>query len=200
VTDADIPELSEEALSISADDLESELAEALGEDLEEMNDKELATAAAVAAKLGKSGINAGNDLSKQLAAGMYKKGNKYMYRKYSSGGASEYVSLKTIAYCTTFRYFYDDARTSATMTSNSLIYIFKRGSALMYKQTTDSAPESLAAKPVVQGDMYLSEEDAMTYFGCSAEYLKGTNYALCITPKMQADIEQTVDAVIDSIN
>ena len=165
-----------------------------------MTDKDMANAAAASAKLGKSGIKAATSLSKKLAANMYKNNNKYMYRKYGSAGAAEYVSLKNVANVTTFRYFYDDSKTTATMTSNSLIYIFKKGSKEMYKQSTDTAPEMMTSKAVGQSEIYLAEEDSLTYFGCSAEYLAGTNYAVCLTAKMQTTVDDAVEAVIDNIN
>ena len=51
-----------------------------------------------------------------------------------------------------------------------------------------------------QGDLYLSEGDANTYFNCDTEYLNGTSYAICMTAAMQTAAEDAVDAVIESIN
>ena len=198
--DSTTPTLSADATSISADALEEELEEAMGKDLDEMSDKELAVAGVVASKLGKSGIEAGNTLAKQVATKLYKKNNKYMFNKYTGNGASEYVSLKTISDCTPFRYFYDDSKYTATMTQGSKVYIFKRGSDQMYKESTSTEPEKMRDKVVSQSYLYLNEADALTYFGCEAEYLSGTNYGICLTDTMQKDAEEKIDTIIDAIN
>ena len=70
----------------------------------------------------------------------------------------------------------------------------------MYKQSTDTAPEMLSSKAVGQGELYLAEEDSETYFGCSVQYIDGTNYAICLTGKMKTSVQDAVDAVVDSIN
>ena len=200
MAEANAPSLSANATSISADDLMAEIEEALGESVDEMSDKDLAVAGVVTSKLGKSGIQAATTLSKQITAKMVKNGNKYLFNQYKQGGAAEYVSLKTISNATSYRYFYDDSKSTATMTSGTKILIFKRGSNMMYKQNTNSEPESIKSKVLYQGDLYLSEDDARTYFNCDTEYLSGTSYAVCMSSQMQTAAEDAVEAVIDSIN
>ena len=172
----------------------------MGESIDDMNDKELAVCGAVTSKLGKSGIKAGNSLSKQVAGKLYKDNNKYLFNKYNSNGSVEYVPLKSISDCTSFRYFYDDSKSIATMTSGSTVYIFKRCSNQMYKQSTAEDPESMSGSVVYQGELFISETDAKKYFSCDAEYLSGTNYAVCVTGTMQTAVDNSLESIIESIN
>ena len=70
----------------------------------------------------------------------------------------------------------------------------------MYKQSTDSDPEQMRSRVVYQGEMYISEADAKTYFGCDVEYMSGTSYAVCLTGTMKTDVDDKLDQIIDSIN
>ena len=102
--------------------------------------------------------------------------------------------------CTDFRYFYDDTKATATMTRGSIVYIFKRGSDEMYKQSTSSEGEQLNQKVAYSGVVYLDEDDTKNYFGCEAEYCNNTQYAICLTPTKQAAVKQYTETLEEFFN
>ena len=172
--------LKEKAAAQDAEELMEELEEALGKSLDEMNDREVAVAGTVASKLSKSGNTQADQLCKQLASRMVTDGNDYLFPQVSGNKTTEYIDLGVISNITSFRYFYDDSKAIATMTSGSTVYIFRRGSDQMNKQSMSSEPETLKQKTVYQKNIYLFEDDADNYFGCKTEYISGTDYAICL--------------------
>ena len=126
-------------------------------------------------------------------------GNIYLYRQFSGDKSTEYVDMTTLSNITNFRYFYDDTKATATMTSGSKIYIFKRGSDQMYKQSTDADPETMKKKTVYQNQLYIFEDDAENYFNCKAEYIDKTSYGVCLTATMQSEVDSIVEQLQESL-
>ena len=184
--------LKDKEKSADAEELLSELEELFGKSLDDMDDKELAVAGAVSSKLSKSGVTPADELMKIISTKLLDTGNKYYYRQYGSNKSIEYIDMDTLSNVTPYRYFYDDSKSTATMTSGSKIYIFKRGSDEMHKQNLDSDPEKLRTKTQYQRHVYLSEDDADNYFKCIAEYLNNTEYAVCLTGTMKSQVEDYV--------
>ncbi len=182
-----------------ADELLAMLEDLLGKSLDEMDDKDLAVTDAICSRLSKSGVNSGKDLAGKITNIMLTKGNKYLYSQYEGDKTTEYISMDTLSNVTSYRYFYDDTKARATMTSGSKIYIFTRGSDKMYKQSTDTDPETMKKKTVFQNRLYMFEDDSDNYFDCKAEYIDGTNCAVCLTKTMQSDVDKNVDAMLESL-
>ena len=86
------------------------------------------------------------------------------------------------------------------MTKGSVIYIFKRGSNEMYKQSTSNDPEILTEKIVYSGQIYIAEDDAQNYFNCLAEYLFNTQYAVCLTGSKQSKVDEYTQALLEFYN
>ena len=141
------------------------------------------------------GITPAQDLVKIIVNKMIERNNRFIYRQYASDRSKEYISMNTLSDCTSFRYFYDDNKATATMTKGSVIYIFKRGSNEMYQQSTSNEPEILTEKIVYSGQIYIAEDDAQNYFNCLAEYLFNTQYAVCLTGSKQAKVEEYTQAL-----
>ncbi len=184
----------------SADDILAELEGLMGENLEDMNDADKAKADAVLSKLAKSGgdgdgsgSGAAGDKAKELTNELLNEANKYLYRQLDGDKSTEFINLFTISNITGFRYFYDDTKAIGSMTQGTKIYIFNRGSDEMHKQSTTADPETMKKAATFQNYLYITEDDAENYFGCKAEYIKGTDYAVCLTPTMQTDVEQLVE-------
>ncbi len=183
----------------SEDELLAQLEALFGKSLDEMNDRELAIASAVMSRLARSGIAPAESLTSKLVNRLISGGNKYLYRQYSDNKSIEYIDLRVISAVTSYRYFYDETKATATVTSGSKVYIFKRGSDLMYRSSTDEEPEQMNTAVVSQGALMIGENDGSTYFGCSAEYAYGTDYAICLTGPMQAKVQEYTEALTEFV-
>ncbi len=178
---------------LDADELLSALEGLFGKSIDEMSDNELAIATATVSQIGRTGSEPGKALTKKLSNKMLEKKNKYLFTQYSDSKTTEYINMKTLSVCTSFRYFYDDSKAVATMTSGSKVYIFTRGSNQMYKQSRETEPETMNQKLVYSSDAYISEDDADVYFKCTTEYCVDTNYAVCLTSTMKTKVEDYVE-------
>ena len=168
--------------------------------MDEMDEDELVIATATVSKLSRMGIEPANPLVKQFVNKLQQTNNKYLYRQYAPDRSTEYIAMDTLSKCTAFRYFYDDAKATASMTKGSIIYIFKRGSNQMYKQSTDNEPETMEKQIVYSGTVYIAENDADVYFKCTAEYCYGTEIAACIPATKLAKVEEYIETLQDIIN
>ncbi|MCR5155837.1 MAG: hypothetical protein K6C96_04070, partial [Butyrivibrio sp.] len=180
-----------------SDALLAELESLFGKSLDDMDENELAVAGATVSRLSRMGIVPAESLTKKIVNKLVATNNKFTYSQYTQSKSVEYINMETISNCTNYRYFYDDSKATATMTKGSRIYIFKRGSDQMYKQSTDSEAEKMANKIVYSGRVYISEDDAKTYFGCEAEYAYKTDYAICLTAPKQTAVEEYTKALSD---
>nr|WP_297703865.1 hypothetical protein [uncultured Butyrivibrio sp.] len=181
--------LKDKENAADANDLLAELENLFGKSLDEMDERELAVAGAVASKLSKGGIVPADELTNQISNKLMATNNRYYYRQFGSDKATEYIDMDTLSDVTPYRYFYDDSKAVATMTAGSKVYIFNRGSDEMHKQSMDSDPEDLLKQTQYQGNVYLSEDDADNYFKCIAEYLNKTEYSVCLTSTMQSQVD-----------
>ena len=92
-------------------------------------------------------------------------------------------------------YFYDETKATATLTKGSQVYIFKRGSSNMYNGSEESEPEEMTDQAIYQGELYVGETDTQRYFKCNAEYLKNSEYSLCLTQTMQTSVSEFVQTL-----
>ncbi len=167
----------------------SQLEALFGKSLDEMDEDELAVAGATCSRLSRSGITPADSLTQMIVGKLVDKKNKFTYSQYDDNKSMEYINMDTLSNCTDFRYFYDDSKATATMTKGSIVYIFKRGSNEMYKQSISEDGEVLIEKVAYSGVVYLDEEDAQNYFGCESEYCNNTDYAICLTAPKQAAVK-----------
>ena len=118
-----------------------------------------------------------------------------MYDQYLSSKTVEYVNMRTLSLVTSYRYFYDETKATATLTKGSQVYIFKRGSSNMYNGSEESEPEEMTDQAIYQGELYVGETDTQRYFKCNAEYLKNSEYSLCLTQTMQTSVSEFVQTL-----
>ena len=185
--------LKDKSSFADAEALLADIESMLGKSVDEMDDRELIIADCVASKIAKSGDASAETLVQILTNRLLTDGNKYLYRQYEQNKSNEYISMEAISDISAYRYLYDDNKTTATMTSGSKVYTFKLGSDEMTKNTAGSESEELSTNTVYQNYVYLSEDDALSYFGCSSEYLSSVDYAACLTKTMQSDVEEYVN-------
>ena len=181
--------------SLTEDALLAQLESLFGKSLDEMDDRELAIATATMSKLARSGIEPARGLVSKLMSRLIAGNNKYIYIQYRENKSTEYVDLKVVSAITSYRYFYDETRATATVTSGSKVYIFKRGSSDMRKGSEEAEPEKMNDAAVSQGSLMLGETDTDKLFNCIAEYVYGTDYAVCLTGPMQSAVDTYVEAL-----
>lgn len=189
--------LEEQKNMIDADALLAQLEALFGKSLDEMDERELAIADATVSRLSKMGIAPAKELTRIITNKLVSKRNIYTYRQYDQNSTREYISFLTLSYVTSFRYFYDDDKATGTMTSGTKIYIFKRGSDEMHKESMNTEAEKLSCGTVFQSYLYLAEDDADRYFNCKAEYAYDTKYSVCLTSTMQSAVEEFVEKLLD---
>jgi hypothetical protein len=186
--------------NIDADELLDKLEEVLGENLDQMDDNELAIAEVVMSEFAKSGMTSAEEVLTLITNKMVgdtdnknSQGNKYIYKQNKQNKSIKYISLAAIANITDYNYFYDDNKSMATMTHGMRILIFTGGSDQVRKHSNKAETEKISAKTVFQDNMYIAEEDADTFFNCRAEYIYGTEYAVCLTSPMQTAVAEYVE-------
>ena len=188
-----------EGVTATAEELLAMLEELFGKSLDDMDDRELAVATSTMSRISRMGVPAAETATQQLTNRIVKAENKYVYTQYSKNKQVESINMRTLANCTEYRYFYDDTKATATMTSGSKIYIFQRGSKEMHKKSIDTDPETMETEIMYEGEMFIGEDDANNYFTCLAEYCMGTDYAICVTGPMQSEVEEMVNSLQEEL-
>lgn len=158
---------------------------------ENMSADELAIVTAAVSRYARTGNTAAEGLASGWAELMRSKDSKYLYAQYDAK-TPRYVSLKTIGQVSSFRYYYDDTRQTATLTSGVKAYIFKNGNDSLDR---GGAAEKLKYQTVLQRYPYISEEDASDLFDCHAEYVVRSSYAVCLTGSMEGRAKELLDAL-----
>ena len=80
------------------------------------------------------------------------------------------------------------------MTRGAMAMIFRSGS----DQVEQSGKlDTLTFAAVMEGDIYISEDDAGKLLGCSAEYIPNTQYAICLTEVMEGMAEEALGVFME---
>ncbi|MCR5654148.1 MAG: hypothetical protein K6G07_00690, partial [Lachnospiraceae bacterium] len=150
----------------------------------------------------------GDDLdqyAKELLEQLLRDANSLIYRQYMDDQTQEYVSLGAIdknRRKTQFRAVKmgaDNETTLAMIGGGSASYTYTVGTKNVLKN--DGSESALETDAVEQRDpyirdnstekyMYLSEDDAAKYTMCTCEYIYGTDWAILVTPGMEAKIAE----------
>ena len=128
-----------------------------------------------------------------MADFMRSKNSKYLYTQYKEK-TPEYIDLKTVGLCTAYRYYYDSSKRTATMTLGAKALIFRNGFAQVER---GGKYEDLKYNAVMQGDVYISENDAADLLGCYAEYITNTQYAICLTETMETKADEILEKLME---
>ena len=178
---------------MNENDIRTALRSEFGKAVENMDAEELATAVAAISRFGRNGNSSARSLAVSLADLMRSKNSKYLYNQYKDK-SPEYINLKTIGLCTAYRYYYEISRRTATMTQGGKTLIFRSGSG---KVTRSGKEENLIYMAVLEGDLYVSEDDAAVLLGCHSEYIPNSGYAICLTESMESKAEEVLNTIMD---
>ena len=179
---------------ITGDGISSEAAALSQQDIltvtgnpQDLDAKDLAAAAAAVSRLARAGNTQAARLSQRFAEILRAKNSKYLYSQ-PKQKSPRYVSLKTIGDCTSYRYFYNDTRRTATMTKKANVLTFMTGSTRLVRK--GGAKEQLSEAVILNKVPYVSEDDAKNLFQCDCEYLMGTSYGVCLPGTIEAEAEE----------
>jgi len=116
-----------------------------------------------------------------LADRMEESGNPYVFRQYKEP-FYEYIPAKSIAACLGFRYVFDNYQKQVTLAKNDLYYTF-----YVFEKNYEKGGQrgELKMSAGYLSDVFLWEEDARQFFGCSAYYVPGSSLALLVTKDME---------------
>ena len=136
------------------------------------------------------GCRAAGTLAQRCTEIGRQKNNKYFYAKYKDK-TPKFISMKTIGDVTDFRYFYDNSRKTATMTKGSNVYIFRANDINLERGSTNS---KLKYSTKFSRFLYLDEDDAKDFFGCTCEYVDNTSYGVCLAGSMESKAGELLSA------
>ena len=172
---------------LSTSDLTELIEDILGGSFEDSND---ASQAATVAALDQYAMENRNSDAKALALSYVNKladrGNPYVYKKYNQEKA-EYVSLQSVGKVLGYRYIFDDAHYSVTLSKAGEYYLFTNRK---QEYTLTGGNTDQLEKPAgFMQTIYISSADSEKLFGAKAGYLDSSDqYALLITPKLDSRI------------
>ena len=172
---------------LSTSDLTELIEDILGGSFEDSND---ASQVATVAALDQYAMENRNSDAKALALSYVNKladrGNPYVYKKYNQEKA-EYVSLQSVGKVLGYRYIFDDAHYSVTLSKAGEYYLFTNRK---QEYTLTGGNTDQLEKPAgFMQTVYISSADSEKLFGAKAGYLDSSEqYALLITPKLESKI------------
>ncbi|MBR5420233.1 MAG: hypothetical protein IK115_03685 [Lachnospiraceae bacterium] len=167
--------------NLTEDDLLDAI-EALFGDAASLSGDKLAAVVDALSQLSDKGCAAAKRLLKDFLAMALGEGNGFIYAQYSGNVSVEYVLVTSLAYVSGYRYVYDDAKQQAKLTRGADVYEFTAGNP---EGGHGGGTINLKTKPVLSGGFYLGEDDVKDNFKCWAQYLNGTDYAVCISEDIE---------------
>ena len=165
--------------------------------------------AAVVVALNRYGVmhNAENILNyaRKLLTKIMNSKNPLVYAKYEADKTEEYVSMGAVDFSRSFtgyRYVTEDGTDTLSQTGGAASYSFKDNRVT----SADGSVSDLTASVGYQSDgyikqgtrfAYISEKDAASTTGMNAEYIKDTDWAVLVTPKMEVEVTRIMDAIAE---
>ena len=168
------------------------ISDVTGIESDALSGTDLAAAIAALGRLGADGNRAAQEFAADLAYKLLAESGNGLYLQYEDSKTVEYVSLRTLAAYSGFRYIYSDTQRSATLAKGARAYKFQVGSAVI--TFFDGSIKALKTEVVFQGSPYVETAVAEDYFGCRAEYIPGTIFGVC----MDAGTAEAADKLYDA--
>lgn len=175
--------LSRNASNLSMSELTAMVEEILGCDIEEASSLQLASAVLA---LSDFGYDYSNNNAKNLAISyandMNENRDKYIYTKLKTS-TEEYVSLKAVGAVLGYRYVFDDAHYTVTLSHGRQYNTFTKGHDDYL--TTKDKTKTLKSETVYQKKtLYVISDDAYSIYQTKAGYVRGSDYAIAATPEV----------------
>lgn len=182
---------SENALASLADRVLNSL---FGTDFENSSSLQQASAILALEWIGEeTGAENSLDLAAKLAKKAVRKGNIYLYGKYSKE-MKEYMSLQTLGNVLGYRYVFSDVHDRVTLKKASKFYSFTVGN-VKYESAGGSV-KALKATPKQMDTVYITAEDGKQIFGIKAEYLQKAAYGIAVTAELESNAKQIYESIM----
>ncbi len=134
-----------------------------------------------------------------LATSMNEEGNSYIYSKYSKA-SDTYVSLFALKEVKSYRYVFDQAHYTVTLTKGTRYYKFMNGSknCSTSKDLTTEMTKEAGLDASVRTTLYISGSDCSTIFnGTTGYYVPSCSYASIRTPEMESTITEVYNLLMN---
>ena len=134
-----------------------------------------------------------------LATSMYDEGNIYIYTKYNDS-TETYVSLFALKDVKEFRYVYDQAHYTVTLTKAAKYYKFTSALATYTTSSDKSKAMTHAAALQTAGrtTLYIHSDDCSSIFnGITGYYVPDSTYASIRTPEMEDTIQEVYNLLMN---
>ncbi len=133
-------------------------------------------------------------LAASIASMMNQAGNSYIYEKYDKD-TTEYISLRAISRVYSYRYIYDNAHYTVTLSQSQKYYLFTSGK--VDYQSTGKTPGTLARAAGLMGTLYISSDDGSNIFNCTGYYVPKSSYASVRTSAMEPEIQTVYQMLME---
>ncbi len=134
-----------------------------------------------------------------LATTLYDAGNPYIYTKYGDS-AEAYVSLFALKDVKSFRYVYDQAHYTVTLTKAAKYYKFTSALATYTTPSGKTKPMTYEAALQTSGrtTLYIHSDDCSNIFnGITGYYVPDASYASVRTPEMEETIQEVYNLLMN---
>lgn len=183
--------------SLSSSALKNMLEDILGCSMDEASSLQLAAAVLALSQFGYDyGNNNARNLAITYASKMHQDGDSYIYDKLTASTA-EYVSLRAIGAVLGYRYVFDNAHISVTLSKGREYATFVKDETEY--TTTGEKTKTLKAQAAFQKTLYLKEADAYTIYRTNAGYVRGSDYAIVETTEVTTLWNQIYDQMVDQL-
>ncbi len=133
------------------------------------------------------------ELAAKLAKKAVKKGNIYLFDKYSKE-TKEHMSLQTLGNVLGYRYIFSDVHDRVTLKKASRFYSFTVGD--VNYETTGGTVKILKAAPKQMNTVYISADDCKQIFGIKTEYLQKAAYGIAVTAETESNAKQIYESIM----
>ncbi len=126
-------------------------------------------------------------MASSLAGKMASDGNSYIYEQYDKD-TGEYLSLKALGAVLGYRYIFDNAHYTVTLSKAQEYYLFTQDSVDYI--STDKTSGIMQKAAGLMGTLYISSEDGDTIFDSTGYYIPKSIYASVRTSAMEYSIQE----------
>lgn len=189
---------SQDAANADASMLQAMIENIMGTQVEDFTSLQLGSAVWALSRFGQDYQNqSAKNLAIAYAAEMYQEQNIYCYMKVNQD-IKEYVSLKAIGLVLDYRYVFDDAHSSVTLSKGRdyKTFVHKNKEYLFGDKQTGT----LKAATILQETLYISAEDSQKIYGIGAGYINGSKYAITVTQKIENTAREIYRQMEEQLN